>query len=65
VYLSHEIGKRKPHPETFVWICEQMAYAPKDVLFIDDSPQHIEGAKAAGLQTHFYQDEAAFYALFS
>lgn len=65
VYLSHEIGKRKPHPETFVWICEQMGYAPKDVLFIDDSPQHIEGAKAAGLQTHFYQDEAAFYALFS
>jgi HAD superfamily hydrolase (TIGR01509 family) len=42
-----------------------MGYATKDVLFIDDSPQHIEGAKAAGLKTHFYQDEAAFYPLFS
>jgi putative hydrolase of the HAD superfamily len=65
VFLSHEIGKRKPHPETFVWVCEQMGFAPKDVLFIDDSPQHIEGAKAAGLQTYFYQNEADFYAFFS
>lgn len=65
VFLSHEIGKRKPHPETFVWVCEQMGFAPKDMLFIDDSPQHIEGAKAAGLQTYFYQNEADFYAFFS
>lgn len=65
IYLSHEIGKRKPHPETFVWICQQMGFEPADVLFIDDSPQHIEGATQAGLQVHYYQDAAAFYALFS
>jgi putative hydrolase of the HAD superfamily len=65
VFLSHEIGKRKPQPETFIWVCAQMGFAPKDVLFIDDSPQHIEGATAAGLQTYFYQNEELFYALFS
>lgn len=65
VFLSHEIGKRKPHSDTFVWVCAQMGFAPKDVLFFDDSPQHIEGAKAAGLQTYFYQNEELFYALFS
>lgn len=65
VYLSHEIGKRKPHPETFLWVCQQMDFAPEDVLFIDDSPQHIEGAIAAGLQVHYYQKPAEFYALFS
>lgn len=65
IYLSHEIGKRKPHPETFIWVCEQMGFEPADVLFIDDSPQHIEGATQAGLQVHYYQDAAAFYALFS
>jgi FMN phosphatase YigB (HAD superfamily) len=65
LFLSHEIGKRKPHPETFSWVSEQIGLAPHDILFIDDSPQHIEGAKAAGLQTHFYIDEVAFYALFS
>jgi putative hydrolase of the HAD superfamily len=65
VFLSHEIGKRKPHPETFIWVCQQMGFEPADVLFIDDSPQHIEGAIRAGLQVHYYQDEAEFYALFS
>lgn len=65
VFLSHDIGKRKPHPETFLWTCDQMGFAPADVLFIDDSPQHIAGAQAAGLQTYFYENETAFYALFS
>ncbi|MBM3917214.1 MAG: HAD family phosphatase [Sphingomonadales bacterium] len=65
IFLSHQIGKRKPTPETFSWVCEQIGFEPKDVLFIDDSPQHINGAKAAGLQTFFYEDAASFYALFS
>ena len=65
IYLSHEIGQRKPHPETFEWVCQQMGFEPAEVLFIDDTPQHIEGAIKAGLQVHDYQDLAAFYALFS
>ena len=65
IYLSHEIGQRKPHPETFEWVCQQMGFEPAEVLFIDDTPQHIEGAIKAGLQVHYYQDLAAFYALFS
>lgn len=65
IYLSHQIGKRKPHKETFMWVCQQMGIEPADVLFIDDSPQHIEGATQAGLQVHYYQDATAFYALFS
>ena len=65
IYLSHVIGKRKPHPETFLWVCQQMGFDPAKVLFIDDSPQHIEGAALAGLQVHYYQRPAEFYALFS
>lgn len=65
VFLSHEIGQRKPDLETFGWVCEQLQVLPKKVLFIDDSPQHIEGANSAGLQTHFYQNPETFYALFS
>lgn len=48
-YLSHQIKQRKPHLETFLWVCENMGVQPKNVLFIDDSEQHIEGAKKAGL----------------
>jgi HAD superfamily hydrolase (TIGR01509 family) len=65
VFLSHEIEQRKPDLETFSWVCEQLQVLPKKVLFIDDSPQHIDGANSAGLQTHFYQNTEAFYALFS
>jgi len=65
VFLSHQIGQRKPQPSTFKWVCEQMGFEPQDVLFIDDSPQHIEGAQQAGLQTFFYQNAADFYAFFS
>ena len=65
VFLSHEIEQRKPDLETFSWVCEQLQVLPKKVLFIDDCPQHIDGASSAGLQTHFYQNPEAFYALFS
>lgn len=65
VFLSHEIQQRKPDIPTFHWVCDQLHVHPNHVLFIDDSPQHIEGANAAGLQTHFYRDPQDFYALFS
>lgn len=65
VFLSHEIHQRKPNISTFQWVCGQLKVSPSSVLFIDDSPQHIEGAKSAGLQTHFYGDPKDFYALFS
>ncbi len=65
VYLSFEIGKRKPDVETFLWVLEEDNLTPEKTLFIDDSPQHIEGAKSAGLKTHYYQSEEDFYALFS
>ena len=54
-YYSHLIGKRKPDVETFEWVINQMGVTANETLFIDDSPQHIEGAKKAGLQTVYYE----------
>jgi glucose-1-phosphatase len=51
VYLSCEMGLRKPDPAIFLRVCEEQGLEPETTLFIDDSPQHIEGAKLAGLQT--------------
>lgn len=50
VYLSHRIGMRKPHKEVFERILQENGFDPAHTLFIDDSPQHIEGAKLAGIQ---------------
>jgi putative hydrolase of the HAD superfamily len=53
-YYSHVIGKRKPHKETFEWVLNDMDYAPENVLFIEDSPQHIAGAKKTNLNTLYF-----------
>ena len=50
-YLSNEIGMRKPHQEIFDFVIQQNNLSPSKTLFIDDSPQHLVGAKEAGLQT--------------
>ena len=49
MYLSHEIGVRKPNIEAFQFILKQQKLNPNEVLFIDDSPQHIESAKKLGI----------------
>ena len=53
-FLSHEIGMRKPHRETFQWVAEQLGTQPENIFFMDDSVQHIEGADKAGIQTFHY-----------
>jgi putative hydrolase of the HAD superfamily len=55
-YFSHLIGKRKPEVDTFSWVLGQMEIEANQTLFIDDSPQHIEGAHRAGMQTIFYRN---------
>lgn len=49
IYYSNVIGLRKPHPATFLQVCERANLDPNHTLFIDDSLQHVEGAVKAGL----------------
>ena len=42
---------RKPHKEIFEFVCEENNLDVSKTLFIDDSIQHIEGAKSFGLHT--------------
>lgn len=52
IYYSNVIGMRKPHPETFLQICEWNQLDMKQTLFIDDSLQHVKGALEAGLHAY-------------
>lgn len=56
IYLSHEIGMRKPHAEIFEFVCAENNLNPSKTLFIDDTLQHIQGAKSIGLQTLHLQE---------
>ena len=51
-YLSYEMGMRKPNKEIFEFVCNENSLDPRRTLFIDDSVQHLEGAKQVNLQTH-------------
>ena len=64
VYYSHKIGFRKPQTEAFTIILNQNKLAAHEVLFIDDSPQHIEGAKKLGIQAYHLKDEEEVTTLF-
>jgi len=50
-YYSHLEGVRKPDSAIFERLLEQNQLNPEESLFIDDSPQHLEGAKKLGIQT--------------
>jgi putative hydrolase of the HAD superfamily len=48
-YYSCEIGLRKPDATAFHHVLERHDADPARTLFIDDSEQHVVGARAAGL----------------
>lgn len=57
-YYSHEIGFRKPHKEAFQYVLADQGLIPEEVFFIDDSLQHVEGARQLGLNaTHLHNQD--------
>ncbi len=50
VYLSHRIGMRKPDIEVYKRILDETGFKAEHTLFVDDSLQHVEGARKAGIQ---------------
>jgi len=64
MYLSHEVGLRKPNAAIFEYLLEEQKLQAKEVFFIDDSPQHIEVAKKLGIRTHHLKDGEEIATLF-
>ena len=50
-YFSQHLFLRKPNVEIFEQVMRENNLNPEETLFIDDSPQHLEGAKKAKLNT--------------
>lgn len=48
-HYSCHIGLRKPHVEAFRYVLSLHDADPATTLFVDDSMQHVEGARRAGL----------------
>jgi putative hydrolase of the HAD superfamily len=50
VFVSSEIGRRKPSRESFEHVAREIGLAPGSILFLDDTMENVEGARASGMQ---------------
>ena len=50
--LSFELGQRKPDSAAFNAAAECLPFTPEDVMFFDDRPENVDGAKTAGFDAH-------------
>lgn len=48
-YYSCAVGAAKPSPEYFGHVADDLGLRPADLLFLDDQPENVEGARAVGL----------------
>ncbi len=51
VFVSPEIGLRKPHREAFYFVAREIGVPPQSILFFDDLADNVAGAEAAGYST--------------
>jgi HAD superfamily hydrolase (TIGR01509 family) len=60
--FSAELGRRKPDPAAFLLLADRLGCEPMQMLFLDDDPAYVDGARAAGLHAeacHGHQQLAA------
>jgi putative hydrolase of the HAD superfamily len=49
VIISAEVGVEKPDPRIFQLALDALDAGPSECVFVDDVPQHVEGARAVGI----------------
>jgi len=57
LFLSYQIGVRKPHPDIYRHALNELGVAGEDWLFIDDLPENIKAARSVGIQAHQFIPE--------
>jgi putative hydrolase of the HAD superfamily len=50
IFMSHEIGLRKPERRAFDHVSKSVGVAAESIVFFDDLLENVQGASAAGLQ---------------
>ena len=64
-YVSHKVKMRKPDAEIFELVVQENKLRKEETLFIDDSIQHIEGAKKTGLNALLLEKEKTILDIFT
>lgn len=49
-FTSHEVGIMKPEPAIFAYVIHTIGLPPDQLLFLDDSNEHVQAARASGMR---------------
>ena len=50
IFTSCRLGARKPDPRAYLLVAETISLAPDRILFFDDVPENVDGARQAGMR---------------
>ncbi len=53
-FYSFDIGLRKPDPAFFHHILDHLGLAPEEVVFVDDMPENVTGARSVGIRAEVF-----------
>lgn len=65
MYLSQNLGMRKPEPEIFQHVLEKEGFSAGEAVFFDDVVENIEAARAAGIEAVWVEDNQTVPKYFS
>jgi len=51
VFASHEMGLRKPEPESFLRVISELGLAPAECVFVDDLEANCAAARDVGMRS--------------
>jgi len=60
--LSYRVGALKPDPRIYRAAAKAADCGPEEIFFVDDTPGHVEGARAAGFDAVVYTTAPALVA---
>jgi putative hydrolase of the HAD superfamily len=55
ILTSNELQARKPERRIYELAAQATGFAPEQILFVDDRPENVEGAREAGMQAELCQ----------
>lgn len=58
VFVSSEIGQRKPETRAFLSVADRIGLPPEQILFFDDNPDNVAGARSSGMHAVTIREHA-------
>lgn len=65
IYLSQEMGMRKPEPEIYQRLLNEEDVSAQDAIFLDDNLANVEAARALGIHSVHVTDASVVPAFFA